>query len=82
MFDPQSLLFQHLRGEPHTVASNEESDQLEMFNEVDVNDVLREAASYPLHGPGATSQNTSQRKTPGAQISSSRSKPKDLEWRC
>ena len=40
----------------------------------------REAASHPPDEAGG-SRNTSLRKTPGAQATSSRIKPKDLEWR-
>ena len=41
----------------------------------------REAAFHPPDEAGVSSRNTSTRKTPGAQVTSSRIKPKDLEWR-
>jgi len=49
-------------------------------SEAEVNDVSREAAFHPPDEAGS-SRNMSPKQTPGAQATSSRIKPKDLEWR-
>ena len=73
MFESRNLLFQHLRDEQHAIVSDDDGG-------LEVNDVSREAASHPSDEAGG-SRNTSPKKTPGAQATSSRIKPKDLEWR-